>query len=547
MGGHVFVLRGDVRRLVCDGWLLPSDDRGHVEPAWWAPPPHASSATREWLDRLARDMSALGPSASELARTVDARSASGAVPVLTATATSHHDVDWDRLAAAVRAFADLVLAQPRLGPAGRRAVPLLGVPAVGTGAGGGSALKGEVLERLLDLLEAVAEDRDVDLALVVRSEAMAAALRSHRRQPQHRQLFVDRLGPALVASASALAARVRRGEVVLFTGAGTGIPAGLPSWDGLLRELATDGGRMLDDDDSLRSLSALDKATIIERELGRERLVAAICEAVSTDSYAVGHALLANLPVREAATLNYDELFETAAADAGRSLAVLPYERPEPDDDGWLLKMHGCVRVDRRRDIVLTRQDYLSVGQHRAALTGLLQAMLVTKHLFFVGFGLTDEHFHAVMHDARRALRGDATGGTEIFGTALVLERQPAAELVWKDSLTLVTVGEAQDRAGAARKLEIFLDWLANESDQGWQHVLDDSFASTLDAGLLALRDQLRQLEAMRDPLEAGGAWPAVAALLQRFGADLAEPAGHPRPGPAAAAAGSQEPPSRSD
>jgi hypothetical protein len=276
---------------------------------------------------------------------------------------------------------------------------------------------------------------------------------------------------------------------------------------------------MLDDDEGMRYLSALDKATIIERELGRERLVSAICEAVSTDGYAIGHALLANLPVREAATLNYDELLETAAADAGRRIAVLPYERPDEAFDGWLLKMHGCVREDRRRDIVLTREDYLSVGQHRAALTGLLQAMLVTKHLLFVGFGLTDEHFHAVMHDARRALQGADGRVAEVFGTALLLDRQPAAELVWKDSLVLLPVGGG-DHDDPGRRLEILLDWLANESDQGWQHVLDDTFATTLDDGLLALRGLLQQLVALHEPLKDGGAWPAVAAMLQHFGWD---------------------------
>jgi hypothetical protein len=512
------VVRGDVRRLVCDAWLLPTDSDLAVERPWFEPPPSASTATLAWLDRLRAEVLGAPPFAGdELARALDARAASGAVPVLVRTATTHVSVDREHLARALRAFTDVALAAPRTGAAALRRTPLLAVPAVGTGAGGGASLRGEVLQGLLDLLDDVAEDADVDLALVVRTDAMAAALREHRRHGEHRQEFDDALGPELVSAASELADRVRRGEVVLFTGAGTGVPAGLPTWDGLLRELASDGGRMLDDDEGMRHLSALDKATIIERELGRDRLVAAICEAVSTDGYAIGHALLANLPVRESATLNYDELLETAAADAGRRIAVLPYERPDEAFDGWLLKMHGCVREDRRRDIVLTREDYLSVGQHRAALTGLLQAMLVTKHLLFVGFGLTDEHFHAVMHDARRALQGADGRVAQVFGTALLLDRQPAAELVWKDSLVLLPVGGG-DHDDPGRRLEILLDWLANESDQGWQHVLDDTFASTLDEGLLALRGLLQQLEGLQEPLSQGGAWPAVATLLQHFG-----------------------------
>src|SRR6185369_5266350 len=111
----------------------------------------------------------------------------------------------------------------------------------------------------------------------------------------------------------------------------------------------------------LAELSALDKAAIIERRIGRDALVAAIADAVGVDQYAMGHALLENLPITESATLNYDQLLELAALDAGRRLAVLPYERPGPGYDGWLLKLHGCVSPERRQDIVLTRADYLSV------------------------------------------------------------------------------------------------------------------------------------------------------------------------------------------
>jgi SIR2-like domain len=407
------------------------------------------------------------------------------------------------------AFVDQARRLPRSGPAGRRRVPLLAVPVIGTGDGGGATVKGEAVARLLQLLAEVA--RDVDIALVVTTDAMAAAAREQRRRPEQRRAFESELGVALVAEADRLAGRARRGEIVLFTGAGTGVPAGLPTWDGLLRDLA--GGELFTEPE-LRELSALDKAAIIERRIGRPALLEAIATAVSVDAYALGHALLGNLPVTESATLNYDELLETAALDAGRRLAVLPYERPGHGYDGWLLKLHGCVRPDRRADIVLTRADYLAVGQHRAALTGLLQAMLVTRHMLFVGFGLGDEHFHAVVHDVRRALLPPTDAGKDAFGTALVLRPQRAAEMVWADDLTLLSM----DGEDPARRLEVFLDRLANEADQGWQHVLDDGFRSILTDGELTLRGLLEQLVAAREPLDAGGAWPAVEVMLRRFG-----------------------------
>ncbi len=140
--------------------------------------------------------------------------------------------------------------------------------------------------------------------------------------------------------------------------------------------------------------------------------------------------------------------------------------------------------------------------------------MLVTRHMLFVGFGLADEHFHAVVHDVRRAILEPGEVATEPFGTALGLAQQPAAELVWADDLRLLSMGGDDP----SRRLEIFLDLLANEADQGWQHVLDDSFVSALEGPEVALREHLRTLIAARPVLEPGGAWPAVETMLRRFG-----------------------------
>jgi hypothetical protein len=524
MPGHVFVVRADIRRLVCDAWLLPTDGRPHVTSGWFETPPEAGPATRDWLERFRTAVAEatrepFGRREHDVRLLDGARSTTGAVPVLARTAVAWDHVDWDQVARALHAFARAARRLPRSGPASRRARPLLAVPVVGTGHGGGADLKGEALDRLLHQLADVADG--VDVALVTSSDAMTAAARSHRRSGDHRSSFLRELGPDLVEEAQRLAARARRGEVVLFTGAGTGVPAGLPTWEQLLARIAPDGAFA---DDEMAALPALDKAAIIERQLGRAGLLTAVATAVGTDSYALGHALLANLPVTESATLNYDELYETASRDAGRRLAVLPYERPGEGYDGWLLKLHGCVREDRRADIVLTRADYLSLASHRAALTGLLQAMLVTRHMLFVGFGLGDEHFHAIVHDVRRALRpaaageGQAAPPGEPFGTALVLRPQKAAELVWGEDLRLVATGGPDP----ARRLEIFLDLLATEADQGWQHVLDPAYASVLAGPEVALRAHLDQLVADRAVLEGGGAWPAVEAMLRRFGWDEA-------------------------
>ena len=59
---------------------------------------------------------------------------------------------------------------------------------------------------------------------------------------------------------------------------------------------------------------------------------------------------------------------------------------PSPPKKGckrWLLKMHGCIT--NPDSIVFTKQDYMRYADRFAALGGIVQSMLLTKHLLFVG------------------------------------------------------------------------------------------------------------------------------------------------------------------
>ena len=118
----------------------------------------------------------------------------------------------------------------------------------------------------------------------------------------------------------------------------------------------------------------------------------------------LSHSLLAALPVNEIVTTNYDTLFEMACQGVNRELAILPYQ-PNAAKRRWLLKLHGSVG---QGDIVLTRDDYLHLAHLRGALAGIVQALLVTRHLLFVGYSLSDDDFHQIVYDVRTAVHGGA-------------------------------------------------------------------------------------------------------------------------------------------
>jgi hypothetical protein len=304
---------------------------------------------------------------------------------------------------------------------------------------------------------------------------------------------------------------------VLFLGAGVGIPAGLPNWQELLEELAEDAELEPREIKALGALDALDAARILEARLGGrgEQLGAAIARHVHAERFGLGHALLADLPVTEVVTTNYDTLFERALEAAGRRFAVLPYDAPRRDDDGWLLKLHGCVERGLH-DIVLTRGDYFRYADRRAALAGIVQALLITRSMLFTGFSLRDENFLRIADDVRKAVQGESGSAAPYFGTALLLGDEPLLRELWADELECVAVG-SDDRDG--RSLDLFLDQMLAAASTGAEHLLDDTFIGALDTGETQLRDALRTFERqLPEAARATPAWAVVQAALSRLG-----------------------------
>jgi len=123
-------------------------------------------------------------------------------------------------------------------------------------------------------------------------------------------------------------------------------------------------------------------------------------------SYSITHSLLASLQITEIVTTNYDRLYEAVCNDTEKAIAVLPYDTTE-NSNRWILKLHGDI--NHPEDIVLTREDYLRYQDRREALTGIVQALLLTKHMLFVGFSLQDDNFHKIMDAVRKALNTNLT------------------------------------------------------------------------------------------------------------------------------------------
>ena len=163
----------------------------------------------------------------------------------------------------------------------------------------------------------------------------------------------------------------------------------------------------------------------------------------------------------------------------------------------------------------------------REALSGIVQALLITKHMVFIGFSLRDDAFNQIAATVRRALQpaaGSTSSGTTVragapptrvatgtgggeakdittkggttdaagasatsgddvarrptaFGSALTLSDRPFMAELWPE-LEAVPMGEGlaetpADSARRRRRLEILLDRVSLQTSDTSTHLLD--------------------------------------------------------------------------
>lgn len=497
---HVFILRGDITHFACDAWLLPTDRNVTIEAAWRGV---------EHLDERARAV-AHRLRAGEHAAALEAIDGEP-IPILTAV-PDRSRIEPEHIPETNQRLRSFVAEAVRVVRSESRALPLLAVPTFASGLGGGPKVRDELLADQLRVLREEAAAHSVDIAVVIHSPAAYAFAQSLRREDAH---WPD-LSEAQLAHARRLAGFARGGRLVPFLGAGTSISAGGLLWDELLATLAERIGLgELADAFAKSTIDPLDKASLLARRApGFNALVAT--EIARFTRYGLAPALLASLTAEQAITLNYDALYETAAADAGVPRTVITTATAPHADRRWLLKLHGDVADPD--SIVLTRNDYLGYDASRAALSAMVTATMATRHILFVGFGLTDPHFHEIVHDVTTAFPAGASDGTAL-ATALTLHADPIAAELWAGRLDLVPFEGGDGTAEAARRLEIMLDAMLAFASDGVGYLLADGHDAALPPAELQLRARLKTfLSDASDAERATAAWREIERLVERFG-----------------------------
>jgi hypothetical protein len=174
---------------------------------------------------------------------------------------------------------------------------------------------------------------------------------------------------------------------------------------------------------------------------------------------------------------------------------------------------------------VLTREQYLQFGDSRSALAGVLESMLLTRHVLFVGASMLDDDLIRIAHQVRSAVRGrsDRTDDRDRrSGTVLALQEDPVRARLWERDVETVAMAPADmPGADAARRLEVLLDLLGCLSSRPTGYLLDPAYRGLLDEEETALADALAGV-AEQVAAGRGRSWVGteVRELLTRLGSD---------------------------
>jgi len=247
---------------------------------------------------------------------------------------------------------------------------------------------------------------------------------------------------------------MKAGNVVVFLGAGFTLPAGLPTWVGLLKRLksmATELRPAVQDElDRLigRGTSdCLDQAAqILEDELGKKVFDSAVVEIMKPteplpELMTERLRILRELPVKAIITTNVDVVvpgcvsnFEPEAAAIRTSvLRARPLSFSEqllhcadPESVTPVLQIHGSVRSSD--NMVFTRKAYRQLIHGSESFVHFIRSVIAQYTVLYLGFSFGDYYLNDTRSSVLNMLHGDGAAAAATAPIAYAITDGKTAE-----------------------------------------------------------------------------------------------------------------------
>lgn len=199
-------------------------------------------------------------------------------------------------------------------------------------------------------------------------------------------------------------AAVEDDRAAVLVGAGLSVDAGFVNWRQLLKDIAEE----LDlDIEQEWDLPGVAQYYLDGNNQDRSRLNQMLLDEFrpANTRTSPSHRLLAQLPIRDVWTTNYDECLEEAYRSAGRVTDVKRHNVPSswtsdrPEKSVTIYKIHGDTTDVG--NVILSRDDYDTYQKKYPHVLPVLQTHMTQKSFLIVGFSLTDPNLDHVLSQLR--------------------------------------------------------------------------------------------------------------------------------------------------
>lgn len=181
-------------------------------------------------------------------------------------------------------------------------------------------------------------------------------------------------------------------------------------------------------------------AQLISDDIGRDHFRNGAAAMLTASGFAPAHLLLASLGSKQTVTTNFDRAFESALNGAiGAANYRVMTQQLAQQPLSWLLKIHGDV--DDPNSMVITEDDYEILEADRPALIAIVDSLLLTSHLMFVGYSMADPIIVKAAERVGRIRNLAANKPSRPLATVLALDPAAVSTLDGFSTVTMLRQG----------------------------------------------------------------------------------------------------------